>query len=75
LNCGRKNEIGEEWEPRGPSLCPVSEIEKDPWILSAVRASNIELSPRDTCLWYWSMIEAIKAERARVLKERSLPNG
>jgi len=54
----------------------VPSVEADPWIISAVRASNIEsLTPHDCDLWYWSLREACISERARVMKERSRARG
>lgn len=56
--------------------CPVPEVEADPWVLSALQAANIDtLDPSDVDLWYWGMVCACRAERGRVIKDRSLKRG
>jgi hypothetical protein len=50
----------------------VPALERQPWVLAVLRASNIEpgLSPDDVDSWFWVGIEVAKSERARCLKTR-----
>lgn len=72
LRCPKGDPAAPDWTPDGPTRCRVPAIESDPWVLSVLRASNIEpgLGPQDVCLWYFAGIETARAERGRVLRER-----
>jgi len=48
------------------------DMERDPYIVSALRAANWEtLRLQDVDLWHMQAIEAVRSERARSIRERN----